>query len=104
MRHVMCKLTNPIKDIGKIRKAFKESAKDLDIREYSEHIFSEPAGITCLLLLGESHYSLHSFLEEDKIMIDLFTCNDSTNSQKVIGTLAGLVGAKIEDVVVMERD
>lgn len=39
-----------------------------------EHHF-EPYGYTCLFLLGESHFAVHTFPEENKTYIELSSCN-----------------------------
>ncbi len=33
-----------------------------------------PHGVTMIYLLSESHLSIHTFVDEGKITIDLFTC------------------------------
>ena len=36
----------------------------------------EPQGVTVLCLLSESHISLHSWPEEGKAAVDIYTCGD----------------------------
>jgi len=105
MRHVMCKLTNGIKDNWIVEQAILASAHEnnLDVRKVLREEFTDPTGITMLLLLGESHYSLHSFYEQDMYMVDLFTCNPNTPVKKIIRRLAELTSSKITDIVEMER-
>lgn len=43
------------------------------ILKIAEHKF-EPQGITIIILLAESHMSLHSFPEKNYCAIDCFTC------------------------------
>ena len=38
-----------------------------------------PIGATLLYLLMESHLSVHTFPESNKICLDLYCCNDKTN-------------------------
>ncbi len=45
------------------------------IFEFQEHYF-EPTGYTALWLLGESHFALHTFPEENKSHIELSSCNE----------------------------
>ena len=40
-----------------------------------KHYF-EPFGFTCLWLLGESHFAIHTFPEENKTYIELSSCVD----------------------------
>ena len=36
----------------------------------------EPQGVSIVFLLSESHLSLHTWPENGKISLDLFSCND----------------------------
>lgn len=41
------------------------------------HFFEGPEGaMTCLYLLSESHFSIHTFPEKNMISMDLFTCGE----------------------------
>ncbi len=40
----------------------------------NEHHF-EPQGYTCLWLISESHFAVHTFPEEDKTYVHLSSCN-----------------------------
>lgn len=44
-----------------------------DIIDFVEHKF-EPHGYTCLWLLGESHFAIHTFPEENKFYFELSSC------------------------------
>jgi S-adenosylmethionine decarboxylase proenzyme len=46
----------------------------------------EPHGTTILLLLSESHFSLHTWNENNYIAIDLFTCG-LINNEKIINEI-----------------
>ena len=35
----------------------------------------EPFGVTGVYVLSESHLSIHTFVEEKKVSMDLYTCN-----------------------------
>jgi S-adenosylmethionine/arginine decarboxylase-like enzyme len=39
--------------------------------------YNNPYGVTMVYLLSESHLSIHTFVDEGKIAIDLFTCDVS---------------------------
>ena len=47
------------------------------------HFFDGPVGaMTCLYLLSESHFSIHTFPEENgRIAMDLFTCGNNDVSR-----------------------
>ena len=41
---------------------------------FMEHSF-EPQGYTCLWLLSESHFAIHTFPEQNQTYIELSSCN-----------------------------
>jgi S-adenosylmethionine decarboxylase len=45
-----------------------------EILNFQEHYF-EPIGYTALWLLGESHFAVHTFPEENKSYFELSSCN-----------------------------
>lgn len=50
------------------------------------HTFT-PQGLTGVLLLAESHLSLHTWPELDYIAVDIFTCGDSTDGRAALSFL-----------------
>ena len=42
-----------------------------------------PYGATMIYLLAESHLSIHTFVDEDKIALDLFTCSLGEETEKI---------------------
>jgi len=46
-----------------------------DILNFQDHYF-DPAGYTALWLLGESHFAIHTFPEENKSYIELSSCTE----------------------------
>jgi S-adenosylmethionine decarboxylase len=42
-----------------------------------------PHGVTMIFLLSESHLSIHTFVDEGKITLDLFTCSLSIENDKI---------------------
>lgn len=59
-----------------IKRYFDELLKKsgFTILNYQSHNF-EPIGWTGLWLLGESHFAVHTFPEEQKTYIELSSCN-----------------------------
>jgi len=105
MRHVFCRFNNGTKNNQTIVGALLSSAQDfnLDVREISTHFFHEPEGVTSILLLGESHYSVHTFHETNSYQVDLFSCNPETNIKGIIRDFAKKTGATIDDIVEIDR-
>lgn len=58
------------------------------------------AGVTCVLILAESHAVLHSWPETGTVNIDIFSCSTRLRSLAAIDELGRLLGA--EEVVVQE--
>jgi len=40
----------------------------------------QPFGVTGVYILSESHLSIHTFVEERKVSLDLYTCTNFTNT------------------------
>lgn len=60
-----------------LKSSFDEllSESGFTILNFMEHFF-EPQGYTAIWLLGESHFALHTFPEENKTYIELSSCNE----------------------------
>ncbi len=50
------------------------------ILQFVEHQFN-PQGYTAIWLLSESHLAVHSFPEENKVYVELSSCNEEKNNQ-----------------------
>ena len=44
----------------------------------------QPFGVTGVYVLSESHLSIHTFVEEKKVAIDLYTCKNFTEIIKFV--------------------
>ncbi|MBS3150375.1 S-adenosylmethionine decarboxylase [Candidatus Woesearchaeota archaeon] len=64
--------TNSAKLRDKFDKILRKSG--FTVLNLSEHHF-QPYGYTALWLLGESHFAVHTFPEENKTYIELSSCN-----------------------------
>ncbi len=42
-----------------------------------------PYGVTMIYLLAESHLSIHTFVDEGKLTLDLFTCSSGVENEKL---------------------
>ncbi len=45
---------------------------------------NSPYGATMICLLSESHLSVHTFVDEGKIILDLFTCDVSLEDRNIL--------------------
>lgn len=48
-----------------------------------KHTFT-PCGSTIVFVLTESHFSLHSYLEQDYIAMDLYSCREYEDNQEYV--------------------
>lgn len=79
------KYTSTISDIlDNIVKKFNLSVVGKVIHQF------QPFGVTCVYVLSESHLSIHTFVEEKKVAMDLYTCNTFENSIDVVDYIRGL--------------
>lgn len=46
----------------------------------------EPFGVTVLMLLAESHVSIHTYPEEKRAFFDAFTCGDTCDPERILRT------------------
>jgi len=54
----------------------EEVIKKLELNEVSRCFYQfEPFGATGVILLAESHFSMHTYPENESIYFDLFCCN-----------------------------
>ena len=83
-----------------LRKAVKESGATEIGRVF--HEFS-PHGVSGVILISESHFSIHAWPENGYAAVDLFTCNESVDVQKAIGILKKNLGAKSSSIVEIKR-
>src|SRR3984885_6625780 len=66
----------------------------------TSHVIFPNGAITLVLILAESHLSIHTWPEENLIAIDLFSCG-AIDGQRVLAELTGalhLTGARLSEV------
>jgi S-adenosylmethionine decarboxylase proenzyme len=72
--------SNKLKLIEDIKPLMEKIIEELKLNVVGEclHQFKKddvPYGVTMIYLLAESHLSIHTFVDEGKITLDLFTCS-----------------------------
>lgn len=63
----------------------------------------EPNGVTILLLLSESHFSIHTYPEKGFAGIDCYTCGDTVNPILAVRTLLSYLQPEGVSLKVVER-
>lgn len=64
---------------------------NLSVMERTFHQF-EPYGVTGVYVLAESHLSVHTFVNERKVAMDLYTCKSMENTDDVVDYIKTLFG------------
>jgi S-adenosylmethionine decarboxylase proenzyme len=74
----------------------------LNVVNKAMHQF-EPFGVTGVYILSESHLSIHTFVEERKVAMDLYTCSKFTQVDELIRHLKELFTECTIDYQVIDR-
>ncbi len=74
-----------LEDIGEIREILLGAAERAKAKVVGEsfHQFS-PQGVSGVVIIAESHLSIHTWPEWNYAAVDIFTCGDSANTEEAI--------------------
>ncbi len=81
-RHVIAELWNCnldiLNDLDRLEKTFVNAAlkAGAEIREVAFHKFAPFGGVSGVVIISESHLTIHSFPEHGYASIDVYTCGD----------------------------
>ncbi|MBC7113316.1 MAG: adenosylmethionine decarboxylase [Candidatus Methanomethyliales bacterium] len=91
-------------DLKAIEWAMERGAEDAGVKVVGKvfHKFS-PQGVTGVVVIAESHLSIHTWPELGYAAVDLFTCNTNTDPMKAFQRLADLLKPKSMSVVELKR-
>ncbi len=72
-----------LKDVSSLKLAMLEAVEDCGatILDEVNYVFP-PDGFTLVVLLSESHASIHTYPEHGACFVDLFTCGDKCSAEK----------------------
>lgn len=92
-----------LNDEEKIKNSLVDSAVEgnMTVIDVSSHKFS-PHGVTSLVLLAESHISIHTWPEHGYAAVDIFACGKG-DSEKSLEKLKELLDVKEIKVLKIER-
>lgn len=88
-RHVIAELwqcnVNKLNNIDILEQIFVEAAlkSGAEIREVTFHKFA-PIGISGVVIISESHLTVHSFPEHGYASIDVYTCGNMIDPHKAV--------------------
>lgn len=107
-KHLLIELKdcNPeiLKSLDKVKNAMVSAAKKAraTIIDVSFHEFS-PFGISGMVVIAESHLSIHTWPEYGYAAVDIFTCGDIIKPELAAQFLIEKFGCKNPSVVEMKR-
>jgi len=93
-----------INDAGKVEQILTEAVKvsGASIIKPLFHKFN-PHGVSGVVVIAESHFSIHTWPEYGYCALDIFTCGDDIDSQKALKFLREKLEAKSISVVETKR-
>lgn len=92
-------------DIPKLRQALLDAAvaSGAKVLDSCEYIF-EPDGFTMVILLSESHASIHTYPEFNACFVDLFTCGHNCSSDAFNKSLQSYLSPAVVKEELMDRN
>ncbi len=93
-----------LKDLSKVKEALVSAAKEAKatIIDVSFHEFN-PFGISGMVVIAESHLSIHTWPEYSYAAVDIFTCGDIIKPEVAAHYLIACFESKSPSIVEMKR-
>ncbi|WP_077621282.1 adenosylmethionine decarboxylase [Sediminibacillus massiliensis] len=107
-RHVIAELwdcnIDKLNDMGLIEQIFVDAAlkAGAEIREVAFHKFA-PYGVSGVVIISESHLTIHSFPEHGYASIDVYTCGDIIDPNVAAEYIAEALESKKSEKVEVPR-
>lgn len=72
-----------ISKVDKVKEIVESVVEEAELTKISSHYKQfEPYGVTGVVLIAESHISLHTWPEYKMVNLDIFTCGDTRKTDK----------------------
>ena len=93
-----------INDVGKVEEIMPEAVRisGATIVQSIFHKFN-PHGVSGVVVIAESHFSIHTWPEYGYCAVDIFTCGESIDTRKALQYLRKRLGAKSISVFEAKR-
>jgi S-adenosylmethionine decarboxylase len=107
-RHLLLELRNcnegVLNDLDYLKESMLAAARDCGATVMGEsfHRFS-PQGVSGVLVIAESHISIHTWPEYDYAAVDIFTCGTTVKPDIAAEVLIDKLGAKNSSVIEVQR-
>ncbi|MDD5126571.1 MAG: adenosylmethionine decarboxylase [Dehalococcoidales bacterium] len=107
-RHLLLELKNcksgVLNDLGFLREALLAAAKESGATVMGESFHSfNPQGVSGVVIIAESHMSIHTWPEYDYAAVDVFTCGKSVQPEKAVEVMIERLGAKNHSIIEVQR-
>ncbi|WP_457600589.1 adenosylmethionine decarboxylase [Hydrogenivirga sp.] len=87
-----------------IRNLLETAVKVADLTKISSHYYQfQPHGATGVVLLAESHISIHTWPEHGLATVDVYTCGDPTKAYRAMEFIINTLEPKRVDKQVHDR-
>ena len=92
-------------DVARIREALRAGARGLGCTVLSEHHQEfEPAGVTAIVVIGESHLLASTYEELGLLAVNIQTCSAAMNLLDGLASICAALGAtEVRSLTVMRR-
>ncbi|KMK74569.1 adenosylmethionine decarboxylase [Alkalihalobacillus pseudalcaliphilus] len=107
-RHVIAELwgcnVEKLNNMKLIEQVFVDAAlkAGAEVREVAFHKFA-PHGVSGVVIISESHLTIHSFPEHGYASIDVYTCGDRIDPNVASDFIAESLDAKTSEVIEVPR-
>lgn len=107
-RHVIAELwgcnVEKLNDMNYIERVFVDAALEAgaEIREVAFHKFA-PHGVSGVVIISESHLTIHSFPEHGYASIDVYTCGDRIDPTVASNYILKALDAKSSEMIEVPR-
>jgi len=107
-RHIIAELwdcsVEKLDDMGLIEKIMVNAALEAgaEVREVAFHKFA-PMGVSGVVIISESHLTIHTFPEHGYASVDVYTCGDRIDPQDAINYIVEKLDAKTQETMLIPR-
>ncbi len=83
-------------DPAVVQAALVETVAAMGARVLGTHVHRlEPQGISGVVVISESHLTIHTWPERGEAAVDLFTCGDAGRARGAVAALVARLGATV---------
>jgi S-adenosylmethionine decarboxylase proenzyme len=103
MQHLICQILGPVQDEKRVWNVLLKACRAADalVVGMQKHSF-HPQGFTGVVLLGESHATIHTWPEKHLAAVDFFSCSEYPKFSEFTGVFSRN-GFEVVDKGVIDR-